>query len=884
MTSLKTGDDGQSAERGSNESARITAHGKFLYRGAEKFTVRGVTYGTFRPDPSGEQFPRHETVERDFAMMRASGINAVRTYTPPPRWLLDLAHRHGIYVMVGVPWPQHLMFLDDPKLVSATHDAVRSTVGRCAGHPALLAFAIGNEIPATIVRWYGRERIERFLRELHAIARGLDALTPITYVNFPTTEYLDLPFLDFVAFNVYLETREKLSAYLARLQNIAGDRPLVMAEIGLDSRRNGESAQAASLQWQIATSFEEGCAGTFVFAWTDEWHRGGYEIDDWDFGLTTRERLPKQALQAVSAAYRAVPAQLENAPLVSVVVCSYNGSRTIGECLLGISRLRYPNYEVIVVDDGSTDWTADIAGRFDVRLFSVPNGGLSNARNIGWQQARGEIVAYIDDDATPDADWLTYLVLGYRSGDFAGMGGPNIQPHDDDPIAHCVASAPGGPVHVLLSDRVAEHIPGCNMSFRRSVLAEIGGFDTQFRIAGDDVDICWRVQERGYVIGFHAGAMVWHHRRNRVRIYWKQQFNYGRAEAMLERKWPEKYNSAGHAYWHGRLYGNGNRQFLGWRRGRVYQGVWGMAPFQGEEAPTQSVAAALPLMPEWHLIIAALAITAVLGLAWSPLLAALPLALGAIGIVIVDSLIGGARARLPYGIGNPVKLRAITAALFFLQPLARLFGRGSFGLTPWRVRHAAVAAPVARVRSVWSELWHESSDWTSRLDTAIRGMGGVTQSGGPYDRWDLKTRGGLFGAARLLIGVEEHGSGRQFVRVAIRPVVRPAAVVAVAVLAALAALAWQDARAVAMAFVALALVATLVALAQCGSAISLALAGADEIERQAADELAAHVAASEPTASEPVETVEEREQREELIDEEVALEGRARRSTKRSRV
>ena len=66
----------------------------------------------------------------------------------------------------------------------------------------------------------------------------------VTYVNFPTTEYLQLPFVDFVSFNVYLETQEKLEGYLARLQNLAGDRPLVMAEIGLDSMRNGEDAQA----------------------------------------------------------------------------------------------------------------------------------------------------------------------------------------------------------------------------------------------------------------------------------------------------------------------------------------------------------------------------------------------------------------------------------------------------------------------------------------------------------------------------------------------------------------------------------------------------------------------------------------------------------------
>jgi O-antigen biosynthesis protein len=838
---------------------RLSVRGKFLYRGDEKFHVRGVTYGTFRPDSSGEQFPRHEIVERDFAMMREAGINAIRTYTPPPRWLLDLAYRHGIYVMVGVPWPQHLAFLDDRSLVTATFEAVRSTVQRCAGHPALLAFAIGNEIPATIVRWYGRERIERFLAKLYRIARSIDKLTPITYVNFPTTEYLRLPFLDFVAFNVYLETPGKLSSYLARLQNIAGDRPLVMAEIGLDSRRNGLDVQAESLDWQVRLAFDEGCAGTFVFAWTDEWYRGGYEIDDWDFGLTTRDRDPKPALAAVRRAYSEVPTIIGNAPLISVVVCSYNGARTIGECLDGISRLTYPNYEVIVVDDGSHDETAAIARRFDVNVISIPNGGLSNARNIGWQTARGEIVAYIDDDATPDPEWLTYLALGYRSGDFGGMGGPNIQPLEDHPVAHCVASAPGGPIHVLLSDRVAEHIPGCNMSFRRHVLEEIGGFDTQFRIAGDDVDICWRVQERGYSIGFHAGAMVWHHRRNRVRIYWKQQLNYGRAEAMLERKWPEKYNAAGHASWHGRLYGTGHRQFLGWRRGRVYQGVWGSAPFQPEEHPEQTIVSALPLMPEWHLIVGILAIAALLGFAWTPMFAAAPLALAALGVVIADAVIGGIRARIPRSVPGRWKYRATTALLFFLQPISRLVGRGSYGLTPWRVRRNRAAAPLAQVRSVWSELWHDPNDWIERLRSSVHDCGGVAMSGGPYDRWDLAVRGGLGGTARVLVGIEEHGGGRQYARISIRPVASVTAIVAVALLGGLATFAWSDARGVAIAVIALAAIIAVVTIAQCAAAVGLALAGIEGVERDLADELAAHVGARE----ELPETEEEEEAEEE---------------------
>src|SRR5919108_663127 len=257
---------------------RPRVRGKFLFVGDEKLYVRGVTYGTFRPDANGDEFPAPDVVERDFGRMAANAINSVRTYTAPPRWLLDAAQRHGLRVLVGLPWEQHVAFLDERPRARAIEARLRAGVRACAGHPAVLGYAIGNEIPAAIVRWHGARRVERFLARLYRAAKAEDPAALVTYVNYPTTEYLQLPFVDLVCFNVYLEAEELLDAYLARLQNIAGDRPLLLAEIGLDSRRNGEAAQAEALGWQVRAAFAAGCAGAFVFAWTDEWHRGGHEI------------------------------------------------------------------------------------------------------------------------------------------------------------------------------------------------------------------------------------------------------------------------------------------------------------------------------------------------------------------------------------------------------------------------------------------------------------------------------------------------------------------------------------------------------------------------------------------------------------------------------
>ena len=416
-----------SAER----TAPPRVRGKFLYVGDEKLYVRGVTYGTFRPGADGEYDP--SSVERDFALMAKHDVNAIRVYTVPPRWLLDAACRHGLHVMVGLPWEQHVAFLDDQKRVRSIEERVRAAARACAGHPAILCYAIGNEIPASIVRWHGARRVERFLERLYRAVKAEDPGALVTYVNYPSTEYLQLDFVDLVCFNVYLESEERLAPYLARLQNLAGDRPLLLAEVGLDSRRHGEAAQASTLSWQVRTTFASGCAGVFVFAWTDEWHRGGFDIDDWDFGLTARDRQPKPALAAVRGAFAEVPFGRDLPwPRVSVVVCSHNGARTIRDTLEGLRCLDYPNFEVIVVDDGSSDRTASVVAAFAARtgagervrvVSHEENRGYGEALRSGLNAARGDSIFFTDADRQFHLDDIERLlehygtspiVVGYR--------------------------------------------------------------------------------------------------------------------------------------------------------------------------------------------------------------------------------------------------------------------------------------------------------------------------------------------------------------------------------------------------------------------------------------------------------------------------------------
>jgi O-antigen biosynthesis protein len=757
--------------------------GKFIHIDAKKFYIKGVTYGAFRPDADQREYNNAAQIEKDFALMAAHGVNTVRIpHTMPPRSLLDIAARYRLRVMVGLSAEQYIGYLiDTSKKAPDVEAVVREKVRTVKSHPALLCYAIGNEITASVARWLGHRRVEHYLRTIFDVVKDEDPKGLVTYVNYPSTEYLRLPFLDFLCFNVYLEDRDHFRAYLARLQNIAGDRPLIMSEVGLDAIRNGEAKQAEVLDWQVRTSFAAGCAGVVIFSWTDEWFRAEAAVEDWAFGITDRRRRPKPALRAARRAFADVPFRADDEwPRISVVVCSYNGSRTIRECLEGVTRIEYPKFEVIVINDGSTDATARIAGEYCCRTITTRNAGLGSARNSALQVANGEIIAFLDDDTIPDRHWLQYIAAALHATSHAAVGGPNIAPPSNNIIADCVDNAPGGPVHVLITDEEAEHLPGCNVAIRKSCLEAVGGFDPTFRVAGDDVDLCWRLRQHGWTLGFSAGAAVLHHRRHTIRGYWKQQRGYGKAEALLERKWPDKYNSAGHHTFSGRVYASGMIHVF-FRRTWIYHGVGGFASFQSLYERVPGVLGALPLMPEWYLIIVILIGFFGLGFFWKPLLLAGPLAVGALVLSLTQAIIGSIEASFGTaprpGIAR-LRRQCLTAFLHLLQPLARLSGRVHSGLTIWRRRGVpGFAMPRPRSSAIWTQNWRAPEERLTRIQRSLHAEHAPVRHGGDYDRWDLEIIGGMFGSVRMLMAVEDHGAGTQLVRTRSWPRCRNAATV-----------------------------------------------------------------------------------------------------------
>ena len=333
----RIGERGRPRARQRPAAARVRVDGKFFAVGGERFHFRGVTYGTFVPRADGARFPQREQIERDLAMIREAGFSVVRTYTLPSDDLLAAAANHGLRVLPDVFYPDWRYLLggsrrEGRRVRREACREVRGAARRLAENEQVLALSLGNEVPADVLRWYGTNVVADALRELAETAREEDPEQLVTYANYPTAEYLPLEHLDFLMFNVFLERQQDFRRYLTRLHQLAGERPLVLGEVGLSAGEgpDGERHQAETLEWQLETAMDRGVAGTCVFAWTDEWHVGDDPVTEWRFGLTRADRSRRPALEVASRwNQRTVRDVKFNWPSISVVICGHNAAATL---------------------------------------------------------------------------------------------------------------------------------------------------------------------------------------------------------------------------------------------------------------------------------------------------------------------------------------------------------------------------------------------------------------------------------------------------------------------------------------------------------------------------------------------------------------------------
>ncbi|MFM8237737.1 MAG: glycosyltransferase [Actinomycetota bacterium] len=753
-------------------TGRVITDGKHLRLGDTRFSARGVTYGSFLPRADGARFPPPDRIARDVEHMHRLGLNTIRVYDTPPTDLLDAVTAHDLRLIVGADYRD---WRDADRPGRATHRAVLDAgrraldelLDRCAGRPEVLAVTVGNEVPADVARVHGIHAVEDVLSALVQHVHAADPALPTTYTSFPSTEYLTVDGIDLHSFNVFLEDPEAFRRYVRHLQIVSSDRPLLITELGLASAVHDPEAQARLLEHQLRIIDEEGCAGAMVFAYTDEWGVNGRPVEGWGFGITTADRAERPAAAAVREwAGRPMKALRDEWPRISVIVCAHNEERTLLECLTALAACDYPDLEVIVCDDGSTDATAEIARAFPAVLLELPHGGLSRARNAGIQRSTGAIVAFCDADAACHPQWPWYLALAFDQPSVHAAGGPNLPFAEAGVTEQAVALSPGSPCEVLHADDRAEHVPGCNMAFRREVLLAVGGFDPVYTSAGDDVDVCWKVLEQGGEIAFAPAAQVCHHRRATVRGYLRQQRGYGRAEAMLARAHPHRFNGLGQARWSGVIYG-GVGLLPRLLRPVVYHGSQGLAPYQGITRRRSPEAAAwagalLPAVPA----IAAVLFTLAFASSW--------FAAAAVGVAALVPAFGIAMAiATPRTGAHAGRLRATVGWLHVAQPFVRTWGRLR---APRHAAHAVTARP-------W---WGDRAAWLLDLERMLRAEGLGVRIGGPTDEWDLDATAGPALRTRITLAVAWGWVPRAKVRT--RPRRRWWALVAAA--AAAAALSW----------------------------------------------------------------------------------------------
>lgn len=526
---------------------RLKVHGKHFHLDGKPHFLRTVTYGPFPPESDHRP-------EKDFPLIRDAGFDSIRIYFLPDKEFLDAAARHDLIVIATHAWAHGCDFINDnPGIFYRAKESLVTWLSAHHWHPGLGAVLVGNEIPPDMAHWMDAHLVNQHLDELIRAAQKIAFGLPIAYASYPSTEFLEPPSADFTAFNIYLEDPEAFASYLPRLHHLAGDRPVFLTEFGMDTQSNSEEAQAELLPQALKIARAAGLAGATLYAWSDDWFNNGTTITDWSFGLTRRDGSAKPVLEAVKKT--ALPIPLPSPlPKFSVIVCTRNGASRLAACIAACRAIDYPDFEIIVVNDGSDDDTACLLDRLHgVRGFHLDPCGLSAARNYGAAQATGEILAYTDDDCLPDVHWLSWLAYTYATTDHQAIGGPNLPPLPDSLGLALTTSAPGAPTHVMLSDTLAEHLPGCHLSVRKKAFDDINGFDPIFETAGDDVDFCWRLRDAGHTLGFSGGSFVWHHRRATPWRYLKQQMGYGQAEALLFRKHPDRFSDGG-IRWEGFVY------------------------------------------------------------------------------------------------------------------------------------------------------------------------------------------------------------------------------------------------------------------------------------------------------------------------------------------
>jgi len=464
--------------------------------------------------------------------LAAANVNALILTESQAETVLSLASQVGLYAMVEI-----VIDADEfasPVRLRALIVRIAEVVSGLRGHPALCGFLIdcqsevpGNARPlnqnvsrakAAADAMRGVESVMRTIRETdprflialeRRVARSMvhqPAMGPFRVaLNGEDLTFASLAKIDAAEFN----------PVICALHEIAGTRPLII-EIGEELPGQDEV---------VAGAFGCGVAGVVAPA---RWRAASSERQNIRM-LSAGELLPFVHLAGSSVP---LPA---STPMISVVVSVRDDERTIAASLESISRLHYPNFEVIVIDHASGDRRGEIASSMPgVRwLRQTSRTGLGALRNAAIQMARGPMIAFTRADCVVDSDWLTLAVRALTEDRCDAVGGLALPSSEKRSVTMRVCSSIGEAVARRSShDRIAQ-LSDRNMLVRKSSLIAIGGFDARFVKEGDDRDLVARMLAADMSIGWCPAGFVWRSGHRTLGELFHQRIQEGRAAAGL---------------------------------------------------------------------------------------------------------------------------------------------------------------------------------------------------------------------------------------------------------------------------------------------------------------------------------------------------------------
>jgi len=215
-------------------------------------------------------------------------------------------------------------------------------------------------------------------------------------------------------------------------------------------------------------------------------------------------------------------------PLVSVVIANYNGARFLYKCLSSVANSDYPSFEIILVDNASTDRSLDLVEKHFGDLSNLrivenkSNNGCSQGRNVGITYSKGDYIAFLDNDTEVKKNWLYEVVKVFESDPLIGAIQCKILlANDRQKFDSCgiYLSSFGFPYEIGVGekdegqyDNIYEIFAarGAAVAIRKPILDRIGYFDNDYFIYGDDTDLCWRVRLNGYKVVFAPESVVFH--------------------------------------------------------------------------------------------------------------------------------------------------------------------------------------------------------------------------------------------------------------------------------------------------------------------------------------------------------------------------------------